>query len=294
LVQAANDYQQSMERRIANYFAKAQPGLDCDAEREFVKMITDMATLFAKWDEIVEEDIRRTLRGERSVLDWNEIAAIRVSSMETVRKLERFEVSNTIAPGTISRQLTIAGSLWERTAKHFENEAKLLQRVKKFCLNGGVPSEGEEILADLRKLQFEKSTAYTTDYDFARSLFPHPLLPNGIGMLDAWAFAHECVHDIREWKHDLNNSIFNYFLILVSIVLPKQEDRRSFFEGYMLTSESEAKAQCEATFRIQGQIITNEFKQLNTEIDVIRTFLDDLLEGAFDDTFANIEKHLSR
>jgi hypothetical protein len=293
MVHAANKYQQGMENRIANYFAKAQPGLDANVEREFVSMIMDIADLLAKWDLIAEEHARRKLRGEALIFNETDIQKIKDSTLERIEKMSVFETNGSFPKGTVSRQLTIMQALLERTRAHFEKETKLLERVKAFCLSDNSSENKELILAYLRKLQYEKSTAYVTDYDFARALIRDPLLPNSPSLLDAWAFVHECVHDVREWKHDLNNSIFNYFLILVALNMNVPEMRR-FFEGYMLKSVEEEKSFCEASFRKHSDLVSREFNQLNSEVDVLRTFLDDLLAGAFDDTVANLEKHLQR
>jgi hypothetical protein len=294
MVHAVNNYPQSMESRIANYFAKAQPGLDAEVERGFVSMIMDIADLLAKWDLIAEERSRRKLRGQESTVNEAEIQIIKDATLERIKKMSRFEDNGKIHRGTVNRQLVIIRALLERTATHFENEIELLERVKLFCLSNNSSENKEKIVAGLRRLQYEKSTAYVTDYDFARALISDPLLPNSPRLLDAWAFAHECVHDIREWKHDLNNSIFNYFLILAALSMNAPDERRRFFEGYMLSSAEASKSSCETSFRNHSDMIITEFQQLNVEIDVLRTFLDDLLVGAFDDTVANIEKHLSR
>jgi len=292
-----NLYRTSMEKRIANYFAKAYPGLSSAAENDLVSMIMDVAKLLEKWDYLVEDQTRRILRSElvrTKVEDNPEVKRIQSLILSRIEKQRRLERESLIPSGTVDRQLLIAKDLLASTNRHFSDEISLLQDTKNFCLSRESARNSEQILERARNLQYEKSIAYVTDLDFALSLRPRELLPKSKGLLDIWAFVHECVHDIREWKHDLNNSIFNYFLILVSLNLPDADKRKRFFEGYMLTDDHAKKKRCVEVFQKQRKHIENEWKDLNTEMDVIRTFLDDLLTGAFDITSKNLDLHITR
>lgn len=294
MVSSRNKYKTSREARIANYFVKAHPSLDSVAEQQLVSMLLDVGKYLAEWDLIVEEETRRILRGLTLENRTSEIERIKRSAIERIKTIEPLETSGAIPPGTVVKQVGLMTMLLTQTETHFSDEVALLTGLKEFCTNARSETQRTQIIEQLRKLQHEKSVAYVTDCYFALSLRRDCLLPHPIEPLSGWAFIHECVHDIREWRSDLNNSIFNYFLILTNLSLRELDQRKKFFEGYMLSEDKYLKSWCGSVFQAQSNLIKSEYLSLNEEVDVVRTFLNDLLAEAFDASVKNLDTHILR
>ena len=289
-----NKYKTSRETRIANYFFKACPDINPAAEQQFVSMLNDIGDLLAKWDLIVEEETRRIVRGLPSVISSENIEDIKRSALERIKIMEPLETNGSIPQGSVKKHITLMTELETLSEAHFSSEIALLTRLKEYCFKGGNESEKEDILRELRKLQYEKSVAYVTDCYFALALRNDLLLPRPIEPLTSCAFIHECIHDIREWKRDLNNSIFNYFLILINLNIAELDERKKFYTGYMMTDQEDMKSWCASIFKANSDIVKREYLSLKEEVDVLRTFIDDLLVGAFDESVSNLEVHILR